>query len=70
MGQMMMTDVVSPQPKEGRMQLTAHRKVTSVDPGPKIVSPVAVKDILSTSGPVNTTFTSSTDRSYTKQSVK
>jgi len=48
------------------VQLTVHRKVRSVFPGFKVVSPAAVNDILSTSGPANTTFTSSTNRSYAK----
>lgn len=60
-----MTGTVSLQPTEGEYaQLTVHRKVTSVDPGFRIVSPVVVKDIFSASGPAKTTLTSSTDKSY------
>lgn len=47
-----------------------HRKVTSVDPEPKIVSPVVVKDTLSASCPTNITLTSSTDKSYTKVIIR
>ena len=44
--------------------------MTSVDPESRIVSPVVVNDILSASGPVNTTLTSSTDKSYTKAIIR
>jgi hypothetical protein len=63
MGQMTMTDTVRLQLKGEHVQLTVHRKVTSVDPGFRIVSPIVVKDIFSASGPPNTTLTSSTGKS-------
>ena len=67
MGQKMMTDTISPLPRRGTHNLlTVHRKTTSVDPGFRVVTPVVIKDILSASGPVNTTLTSSTEKSYTK----
>ena len=71
MGQMMATDSVSTLLMEGRYaQLTVHCKVTSVDPEFRIMSPILVKDILSASGPVDTTLTSSTDKSYTKAIIR
>ena len=66
MGQTTTTGKVSPLQKEGHVQLTVHRKITSVVPGFRVVSPVDTKDILSASGPVNITLTSSTDKSCAK----
>ena len=70
MGQMTMTDTVSLRLEGENVRLTVHRKVISVDPGFRIISPIVVKDIFSASGPPNTTLTSSTGKSYTQLSVK
>ena len=66
-----MTGAVSLQPNErGYSQLTVHRKVTSVDPGFRIVSPAVVKVIFSASGPVKMTLTSSTDKPYRRAIIR